>query len=157
MHGLLRGLPPALDLTRERALHHLLVRLGGSRGAIRSAHDCADGGFAVALAECCFDTQGVGVRRGDRPRRVRRRRRVLAATLFGESASRVIVSASPERTQGVLDAARTAGVPASGDRPDRRRGHSDYGGRRAGLEQSGLRSRGPLASGLPDWLDGNVA
>ena len=95
MHGLIRGVPPALDLAREAALQRVLVE-GAAAGIIRSAHDCAEGGLAVTLAECCFDTAlGVDV---DVPA-------VVAgaaawrdvATLFGESASRVVVSVSPEQ------------------------------------------------------------
>src|SRR2546423_3124413 len=58
-HDLVRGLPPSLDLDRERALQQLLVALAGQR-LIRSAHDCSDGGLAVTLAECCFVTNGMG-------------------------------------------------------------------------------------------------
>ena len=57
-----RGVPPALDLDRERALQALLVALAESR-LVRSADDCSDGGIAVTLAECCFD--GRGDRSGD--------------------------------------------------------------------------------------------
>ena len=42
-------------LEREAALQRLLVR-GVSDGLVRSAHDCAEGGLAVTLAECCFNT-----------------------------------------------------------------------------------------------------
>jgi phosphoribosylformylglycinamidine synthase len=51
LHGLLRGRPPVLDLDREKALQTLLVGLA-AEGRIQSAHDCAEGGWAVALAEC---------------------------------------------------------------------------------------------------------
>ncbi len=54
-----RGLPPALDLAAERALQTLVVGLADDR-LLRSASDCSDGGIAVALAESCFDTNGVG-------------------------------------------------------------------------------------------------
>src|SRR6476659_3900464 len=50
-YDLVRGLPPALDLHRERALQALLVELADER-LLRSAHDCSDGGLAIALAEC---------------------------------------------------------------------------------------------------------
>src|SRR5690606_26906470 len=60
IHGLVRGVPPALDLDRERALQSLLVD-AASKKWIRSAHDCADGGFAVALAESCFSGGGGAV------------------------------------------------------------------------------------------------
>src|SRR4029453_4459633 len=55
IHGLIRGLPPALDLSREAALQRLLVD-GSARGVIRSAHDCSEGGLAVTIAECSFDS-----------------------------------------------------------------------------------------------------
>ena len=119
VHGMVRGVPPALDLAQERALQHLLVELA-AQGVVRSAHDCAEGGLAVALAECCFENGGIGAEIAipaaasdggiDR----------LAATLFGESASRVLVSVSPDHTASVLEKARAAGVPAERGRADRR-------------------------------------
>src|SRR5437764_8933346 len=59
-HGLVQGPPPAIDLRAERALQDLVVALASDR-LIRSAHDCADGGLAVTLAECCFGSGGAGV------------------------------------------------------------------------------------------------
>ena len=110
MHGLIRGVPPALDLSREAALQRLLVE-GASQGLIRSAHDCAEGGLAVTLAECCFDTPfgadadiaavPADAAFGD------------IATLFGESASRVVVSVAPTRTAALVALAFAAGVPAT--------------------------------------------
>ena len=111
VHGLLRGAPPALDLARERSLQALLVSLAADR-LIASAHDCAEGGVAVTIAESCFAPHATGcdvdVPRAESDGGVDR----LAATLFGESASRVVVSARPEDTASVLEAARKAGVPA---------------------------------------------
>jgi phosphoribosylformylglycinamidine (FGAM) synthase-like enzyme len=106
---LLAGRPPALDLVREKALQRVLVD-GVASGMIRSAHDCSEGGLAVTLAESCFDS-GLGVDVsvsavsstegfGD------------IATLFGESASRVVVSADPGRADELVRAASVAGVPA---------------------------------------------
>jgi phosphoribosylformylglycinamidine (FGAM) synthase-like enzyme len=111
IHGLLRGRPPILDLAREHALHLLLVDLA-ARGLVRSAHDCADGGFAVTLAECCCDSGSIGasvdVSSADSDGGVDR----IAATLFGESASRVLVSVAASQVDTVLAAAAKAGVPA---------------------------------------------
>src|SRR5687768_8236325 len=111
LHGLTRGVPPTLDLKLEAALQRVLVD-GASTGLILSAHDCAEGGLAVTLAECCFDTVlGVEV--------------TLAAvssatpaftdhaTLFGESASRAVVSTSAEGASALLSLAAAAGVPAA--------------------------------------------
>jgi phosphoribosylformylglycinamidine synthase len=112
VHGLLRGRPPVIDLERERALISLIAELIGRR-LVRSAHDCAEGGLAVTLAECCFDSGGIGadvsipaaISDGGVDR--------VAATLFGESASRIVVSVVPERVSDVLGAAKAAGIPAS--------------------------------------------
>jgi phosphoribosylformylglycinamidine synthase len=109
IHGLVRGEPPALDLALEKAVQRLLVA-GISSGLIRSAHDCAEGGLAITVAECCFDS-GLGVAIeapgvdaepafGD------------LAALFAESASRVVVSVEPSRVDELLERAREAGVPA---------------------------------------------
>jgi phosphoribosylformylglycinamidine synthase subunit PurL len=111
-YGLVRGVPPALDLDAERALQSLLVMLAGQR-LIRSAHDCSDGGIAVAVAECCFDTGGVGAELSLDAVTVARNAEVnAAAALFGESASRAIVSIAPDVVTEVLERAAAAGVPA---------------------------------------------
>src|SRR4029453_5617315 len=47
------GHPPALDLGRERALHDLLFEAARS-DVLASAHDCAEGGVAIALAEAAI-------------------------------------------------------------------------------------------------------
>jgi phosphoribosylformylglycinamidine synthase II len=110
--GLLRGRPPALDLVRERALHRLLVDWA-ARGLIRSAHDCAEGGLAICLAECCFDTGGLGaaisIRRAPDDSGVGG----LASTLFGESATRVLVSAVAADVPALLREAHGVGLPAA--------------------------------------------
>ncbi len=113
IHGVVRGTPPAIRLDEERALQQYLVSLA-QEGLVQSAHDCAEGGLAVTLAECCFDSGGIGAQvavaavSDTGARDVR-----LAATLFGESASRVIVSALPEDTDDVLARAGEAGVAAA--------------------------------------------
>jgi phosphoribosylformylglycinamidine synthase len=61
LHGMINGEPPQLDLDAERRLQRFLVDVVGE-GLLLSAHDCAEGGLAVALAECCFDTGGRGPR-----------------------------------------------------------------------------------------------
>ena len=111
VHGLVRGAPPVLDLAREAALQRVLVD-GASTGVIRSAHDCAEGGVAVTLAECCFDSpHGVDV---DLPGvRASLESHRDTATLFGESASRAVVSVSPTQLATLLAMAAAAGVPAT--------------------------------------------
>ena len=53
VHGIVAGAPPRCDLAAERKLIDALLEAIQS-GLVRSAHDCSDGGLAVALAECCL-------------------------------------------------------------------------------------------------------
>jgi phosphoribosylformylglycinamidine synthase II len=111
VHDQIRGIPPQLDLAREAALQRLLVD-GASSAVIRSAHDCVEGGVAVTVAECCFDTPfGVEIDLPavpDAPAEYRD-----TAALFSESASRVVVSVAPEQLPALLGLAAAAGVPAA--------------------------------------------
>jgi phosphoribosylformylglycinamidine synthase len=110
LHGCVAGRPPALELSNERALQRLVIR-AIREGLIESAHDCSEGGLAVALAECCFDgVSGVdadltGVTEVSESFRAQ-------ATLFGESASRIVVSVARGGEDALFEAARTLGVPA---------------------------------------------
>ena len=109
--GVVRGVPPAIDLKGERALQQLLV--AGVRDALlRSAHDCSEGGLAIALGECAFGTGGIGLDVdvapvGDAPEGW-----ALTAALYAESASRVVVTVSRHQLPELLERARAAGVPA---------------------------------------------
>ena len=129
VHRTVAGRPPALDLKREAALQRLVVDLIG-KGCIESAHDCSEGGLAVAIAECTFDAGGLGVTVDVAPAanevgavdELHRAQWVTNATLFGESASRIVVSSASRHLDTVLASASAAGVPAqeigrvSGDR-----------------------------------------
>ena len=53
------GLPPALDLEREKRVQEAMREIV-AEGLAESAHDLSDGGLAVALAECCFGVQEIG-------------------------------------------------------------------------------------------------
>jgi phosphoribosylformylglycinamidine synthase len=86
-HGVVAGRPPALDLARERAVQRLVLT-AAEHGLLHSAHDCAEGGMLVALAESCL-LGGIGVRcPGLRPESPLR----MDAAFFGESPSRFILS-----------------------------------------------------------------
>ena len=111
VHGLIRGVPPVLDLAREASLQRLLVS-GVASGLIRSAHDCAEGGLAVTLAESCFDT-GLGLQADIEAVAVQTPLFRDIATLFGEAASRVVVSVAPSRVDELAARARKEGVPAT--------------------------------------------
>ena len=108
IHGVVAGAPPRCDLAAERRLVDALLDAIGS-GAVRSAHDCADGGLAVALAECVMlDRErltGATVDLSDWSALP------LRALLFGEAQGRVIVS-TPDALN-VLAIARRHGVPAT--------------------------------------------
>jgi phosphoribosylformylglycinamidine synthase len=112
VHGDVRGVPPELDLDAERRLQELMVTLAGER-LIRSAHDCSEGGFAMTLAECCFGS-GIGAEVSIGETAVAAEPRLnLAAALFGESASRAIVSAAPDQVSAIMARAAALGVPAA--------------------------------------------
>jgi len=84
-----RGDAPAVDLEFEKRLQDALLS-AIREGFIRSAHDCSEGGLAVALAECCISNKenmvGATIKATDDMR--------ADCLLFGESPSRVIVSCS---------------------------------------------------------------
>jgi len=84
------GAPPALDDTRELALHEALRALIRA-GYARSAHDCSEGGLAVALAESCLSASPLlGATVSVPPVEGR-----ADTTLFNESQSRAVVSVRP--------------------------------------------------------------
>src|SRR5437773_2569375 len=86
--GELWGFPPALELEKEAALQKSIVELISS-GLIQSAHDCSDGGLAVALAKAAF-SKGIGCQ-------VDLSSHGLATefVLFGEDAGRIVISCDP--------------------------------------------------------------
>ena len=98
---------PALDLDLEQRLQRL-CRRAIAEDVVRAAHDCSEGGLAVALAECCI-LGGVGVALessaladvGER----------WDAALFGETQSRVLVALSPDNLASLRALAEEEGVP----------------------------------------------
>ena len=111
--GKLGGPAPSIDLDAEKKLQRLVLELARAH-VLTTAHDVADGGLAVTLAECCSTSPSgllVGAQvtlpsapvTGDTP---------IARALFGESPSRVVVATKKEHAEGVLERARAAGVPA---------------------------------------------
>ena len=112
VHGLVRGRPAPVDFDREKALQRLVVDAARC-GMVCSAHDCAEGGLAVALAECCIESGGIGAR-VDLPGQTGSNDGLgVVRALFGESPSRIIVSVSPVRRAELLALARSAGVLAT--------------------------------------------
>jgi phosphoribosylformylglycinamidine synthase subunit PurL len=105
VHGIEAGRPPALDLEAEKRLLDLVVDLA-SRGWLRSAHDVAEGGLAIALVESAL-RGGVGAE-------IRLEASTLRpdVVLFGESAGRVLISCRPTDLSPLLALARERGVAA---------------------------------------------
>jgi phosphoribosylformylglycinamidine synthase len=108
-HDLEVGRPPRLDLDGEIRVQRV-VRGAIAQNLLRSAHDCAEGGAAVALAECCLaGNKGAEIRFSvtdfaDQP---------WSAILFGEAASRIIVSVRPGPDQeALLDQSEAEGIEA---------------------------------------------
>jgi len=115
VHGQKNGCPPRCDLETARTLHTTLLGLIQS-GLVKSAHDCSEGGLAVALAESCISqlvaretprltgatidlsAAGAGAR--------------LDALLFGETQSRVVISCRARDAVKVVERAKLMGVPA---------------------------------------------
>jgi len=89
VHRSVIGRPPRPDLGMERFVQRL-VRDGARQGLLASAHDCSDGGLAVALAESCL-AAGLGSQ-FVLPQSSQRIDRVL----FAEGGARVLVSVAPE-------------------------------------------------------------
>ena len=106
----LAGRPPAPDFDRARAVHATALAAIDA-GWVRSAHDLAEGGLAVALAECCIaggDAPPVGAQvelpEGDPANVVRQ--------LFGEGPSVILTAVPTEYVDAVLAMAARFGAPA---------------------------------------------
>jgi phosphoribosylformylglycinamidine synthase len=106
IHGQTRGTPPWIDLEAEKRLHRVVLAAAQER-LLRSAHDVAEGGLAVALAECSFG----GSRHGARVTLEGGMR--TDALLFGESQSRMLVSVRRKALSQVRDLARREDVPCT--------------------------------------------
>jgi phosphoribosylformylglycinamidine synthase len=102
VHGRVEG-RPSIDLAVEKRVQEL-CRRGIRAGSIASAHDCSEGGLAVALAESCIQG-GVGFRgEAGLPQR-------WDSALFGESQSRIVVSLAPGQSTRLETLATELGVP----------------------------------------------
>jgi len=108
-----------LDLQFEGRVHRAVLA-AIRQGIVTAAHDCSDGGLAVALAEMCFATHpggsgfnltsgggGLGL---DAPTAIIGAR--VAAALFGETQSRIIVAIRPEAREQLIALTNGLGIPA---------------------------------------------
>ena len=103
--GTIWGYPPVLELEKEAALQKALVEIIQA-GLVDSAHDCSEGGIAVALAESAFLHNLGG--------RVNLASSGLPAefVLFGEDASRVVLSCDPSNLPRIQQVAVKYGLSA---------------------------------------------
>lgn len=145
--GVVAGRPPKVDLDAEKALIRALRR-AAEDGMLAAAHDCAEGGLLVTVAESCLlggrahsgraeqGKEGVGAtvtfNRADFPVGLR-----LDALLFGESQGRAVVAVFPERLEDLRTVCREEGVPF--------RVLGDVGGERLVVK---------VAGEAEDWLTG---
>ena len=134
IHGKKTGVPPRLDLEKEKSLHDAL-RGWIAQGLIKSAHDCSEGGLSVCLAESCISQQmaretprliGASVDlTGAAPERSAPSSEAKApvspvsarirtdALLFGETQSRIVISTTAQNGIKVLGQARALGIAAT--------------------------------------------
>ncbi len=115
IHSLKTGLPPRCHLDREIAVQQAVLQFIKD-GLVKSAHDCSEGGLAVALAECCISQKparntpktigaAIDLRAFEGHR--------LDALFFGETQSRIIISTAKSKARRVLGQAQKMGVPAA--------------------------------------------
>jgi len=91
IHGLIKGDAPNLDLDKEALLYQTTLKLI-SESLLQSAHDCSDGGLAIAIMESCFNPSGKNTGCSvSLPLEYRK-----DIELFGESHSRIVVSVKSE-------------------------------------------------------------
>jgi len=102
-HNMVAGRVPKLDIDAHKRLIDLLQELS-SQKLLKSAHDVADGGLGVALAECLFDNTLLGAKvtlpQADNP----------ILSLFGEVQSTVIISFKPSNLETVKKLVQQSGL-----------------------------------------------
>jgi len=97
IHNIMKGNVPQLDLRLEQAIQKAAIK-AIERGLVNSAHDCSEGGLAVALTESCVSNKynmiGANVNNLNYDMRA-------DALLFGESQSRIILSCSKDSVEKI--------------------------------------------------------
>jgi phosphoribosylformylglycinamidine synthase len=112
IYGKKAGLPPRLNFDRELAVQKFLRALI-RKGVVKSAHDCSEGGLAVALAECCMsgaEKMGARIRLPQTSGSSSQVNERLDVNLFNESQSRIVVSVPREASDLVEQEAAQAGI-----------------------------------------------
>ena len=105
-HGLKLGPPPRVDLAYEIKIQNAVRDLIRER-LVNSAHDCSEGGLAVALAECCFNPEKLFGAEIDLKADVTS----AAIALFNELQSRIVISVAPENLQKTISILQERQIP----------------------------------------------
>jgi len=107
IHGLVKGDAPSLDLELEKSVQQTAFK-AISEGLVVSAHDCAEGGLAVALAECCISNieKPIGALVTNLSFNISKN-----ALLFGETQSRIILSCRNEAVAKIEKIAEENNTP----------------------------------------------
>jgi phosphoribosylformylglycinamidine synthase len=153
------GPAPHVDLELEIKVQNAVRDLIRTR-LVKSAHDCSEGGLAVALAECCFNPEGLlgakinvplasGVPEAESAvgdlRDEEDRKRDACTTLFNESQSRIVISVAPEDVEKTMSILREDGVPF--------RLLGKVGGNDLRIRLSDETFRWPVADLYDDWFN----
>ena len=96
--GQMWGFPPALELEKEAALQKAIIQII-DEGLVESAKDCTEGGLAVTLAECGF-AHGIGAQIDLASGEL-----VPEFVLFGEDASRILISCDQKYVERIKEVA----------------------------------------------------
>lgn len=104
-----KGTTPELDLKFERELQDAVLS-AIKKGLVESAHDCSEGGLAVALAECSISDKEnfIGCKITLPESGIR-----TDSLLFGESQSRIILSCTKNNSKELASHFKAAGVPCT--------------------------------------------
>src|SRR6059058_1947349 len=150
-HGKKIGPPPQVDLAREIDIQNAVRDLIRA-GLVRSAHDCSEGGLAVALAESCFNPKqrfGAKIDLGGVEAPVSSAGNLdnaagtAAATLFNESQSRIVISVTPENVEKTMSILSERSVPS--------KKLGKIGGDQLRIQVNDQKFEWPIADLYDDW------
>jgi len=159
--GLKIGPPPHVDLAHEIEIQNAVRELIRA-GLVQSAHDCSEGGLAVALAESCFNPKqrfGADVDLGGVEAPVSGAKNpdnaagTAATTLFNESQSRIVISVAPENLDKAMSMLSATADSSGGERergvPFQQLGR--VGGDQLRIQVNDQKFTWPIADLYDDW------
>jgi phosphoribosylformylglycinamidine synthase II len=148
-HGVKVGPVPRIDLAHEIKVQNAVRNLIRA-GLVKSAHDCSEGGLAVAVAECCFNPeQRLGVKisldcsHGPAGRQIKTSHSDVATALFHEAQSRIIISIAPINVEKVTNLLHQTDVPFAQ--------LGTVGGDELRISAAGENCSWPIADLYDDW------